>query len=92
MLLAQLHGLVCGWNYGVEITPQNEPFAGCTVPDLNGQYRTRLRMDPFMPGGMRAEPVGPAPLPVFGKWSSAVVGASTGSRFLPARCGRLLYH
>lgn len=66
-LIAQLYGPACGWNYGVEITPENAPFTGCTVPDFNGNYRTRLRMDPFSPGGVRAEPAGPAPLPVFGE-------------------------
>lgn len=67
LLLAQLYGPACGWNYGVEITPEDSPFVGCTVPDASGQYRTRLRMDPFSPSGVRAEPAGPAPLPVFGE-------------------------
>lgn len=65
LLLAQLAGPPCGWNYGVEITPENSPFLGCTVPDANGDYRVRLRMDPFTPGGIRAEPAGPEPYPTF---------------------------
>ncbi|MEY3962802.1 MAG: hypothetical protein RLZZ106_57 [Cyanobacteriota bacterium] len=67
ILLAQLYGPACGWNYGVEITPQNSPFQGCTVPDANGKYRVRLRMDPFSPGGVRAEPAGPPEYPVYGQ-------------------------
>jgi len=67
MLLAQLYGPACAWNYGVEITPKNAPFNDSTVPDFNGQYRTRLRIDTLdMVGGVRAEPAGPALLPVFG--------------------------
>lgn len=67
LLLAQLAGPPCGWNYGFEITPQNSPFMGCTVPDAHGEYRTRLRMDPFTPGGIRAEPAGPAEYPTWGQ-------------------------
>ena len=67
MLLAQLSGPPCGWNYGVNITPEDSPFMGCTVPSTENPYGTRLRMDPFTPGGVRAEPAGPAPLPVFGQ-------------------------
>ncbi len=63
VLLAQLAGPPCGWNYGVELTPQNAPFTGCTVPDARGGYPVRLRMDPFSPGGVRAEPTGPGPNP-----------------------------
>lgn len=59
ILLAQLAGPVCGWNYGVEITPQNSPYMGCVVPDRDNPYGTRLRMYPFMPGGVRSEPAGP---------------------------------
>ena len=65
ILLAQLAGPPCGWNYGVEITPENSPFMGCTVPDANGNYGTRLRMDPFTPGGVRAEPARPNLYPSF---------------------------
>lgn len=61
MLLAQLAGPACGWNYGVEITPENSPYMGCTIPDARGDYTTRLRMDPFTPGGVRAEPAVPPP-------------------------------
>ena len=67
MLLAQLSGPPCGWNYGVEITPENSPVMGCTVPSKADSYGVRLRMDPFTPGGVRAEPAGPAPLPVYGQ-------------------------
>ena len=66
-LLAQLAGPPCGWNYGVVITPENAPITGCTVPDRGNPYGTRLRMDPFTPAGVRAEPAGPAPLPVYGQ-------------------------
>ncbi len=65
LLLAQLAGPPCGWNYGVEITPQDSPFLGCTIPDADGNYRTRLRMDPFTPAGVRAEPVQAQPYPAF---------------------------
>ncbi|QTP86380.1 hypothetical protein SSRP02_p024 [Synechococcus phage S-SRP02] len=64
-LLAQLYGPACGWNYGVVITPENSPFLGCTVPNANGNVRIRLRMDPFTPGGVRAEPAAPEPYPPF---------------------------
>jgi hypothetical protein len=67
MLLAQLSGPACGWNSGMEITPENMPLTGCTVPTKGNPYGTRLRMDPFAPGGVRAEPAGPAPLPVYGQ-------------------------
>jgi hypothetical protein len=67
LLLAQLSGPPCGWNYGVEITPENSPVMGCTVPSKTDPYGVRLRMDPFTPGGVRAEPAGPAPLPVYGQ-------------------------
>lgn len=67
MLLAQLSGPPCGWNYGMEITPENMPLTGCTVPNKADPYGTRLRRDPFAPGGVRAEPAGPAPLPVYGR-------------------------
>ena len=67
LLVAQLSGPACGWNYGVEITPEDAPFTGCTVPDRTNPYGTRLRMDPFTPGGIRAEPAGPAPLPIWGQ-------------------------
>ena len=63
ILLAQMPGPVCGWNYGVELTPQNSPLTGCTVPDASGRLRTRLRMDPFAPGGVRAEPTEASPFP-----------------------------
>ncbi len=59
VLLAQLAGPPCGWNYGVVITPENAPFTGCTVPDARREYPVRLRMDPFSPSGVRAEPASP---------------------------------
>jgi len=37
------------------------------VPTKGNPYGTRLRVDPFAPGGLRAEPAGPAPLPVYGQ-------------------------
>jgi hypothetical protein len=55
----------CGWNYGAQITPENSYVLGCSIPDASGEYGTVLRMDPFAPGGVRAESVSPAPLPVF---------------------------
>lgn len=61
ILLAQLSGPPCGWNYGIEITPDNMPLTGCTVPSKTDPYGTRLRYDPFAPGGIRAEPAGPRP-------------------------------
>lgn len=64
LLLAQVGGPPCGWNYGIEITPEDSPYQGCTVPDFNGRPAVRLRMDPFTPGGVRAEPLpGPSWLP-----------------------------
>ncbi len=56
LLLAQLSGPPCGWSYGVEITPENMPLTGCTVPSKADPYGVRLRMDPFSPSGVRAEP------------------------------------
>lgn len=67
LLLAQLYAPACGWNNGVEITPENSYVLGCSVPDASGDYNTILRTDPFMPGGLRAEPAGPAPLPIYGE-------------------------
>jgi hypothetical protein len=60
LLLAQLSGPPCGWNYGVEITPENMPLTGCTVPSKTDPYGVRLRMDPFSPSGVRAEPARPS--------------------------------
>jgi hypothetical protein len=65
LLLAQLSGPPCGFNYGMEITPQNMPLTGCTVPSKDNPYGTRLRMDPFSPAGVRAEPAGPTPYPIY---------------------------
>lgn len=59
LLLAQLSGPPCGWNYGIEITPENMPLTGCTVPSKTDPYGVRLRMDPFSPSGVRAEPARP---------------------------------
>jgi hypothetical protein len=58
LLIAQLAAPYCGWNYGVEITPQNAPFTGCYVPPPPGQQHggTILREDPLSPGGVRAYP------------------------------------
>lgn len=55
----------CGWNYGAQITPENSYVLGCSVPDASGDGGTVLRMDPFTPGGVRAESGSPSPLPVF---------------------------
>lgn len=63
LLLAQLAAPYCGYNYGVEITPQDAPFTGCYVPSWSGQGGAVLREDPLSPGGVRATPVLPAPLP-----------------------------
>ena len=59
ILLAQLSGPACGWNSGMEITPENMPLTGCTVPSKSDPYGVRLRMDPFSPSGLRAEPARP---------------------------------
>jgi hypothetical protein len=63
ILLAQLSGPPCGYTYGWEITPQNMPLTGCTVPTKGNPYGTRLRMDPYSPSGVRAEPAGPTTNP-----------------------------
>lgn len=60
LLLAQLAGPWCG-QYGS--TPFNNGVLGCTVPNKFDPYGTRLIEDPFAPGGIRAVPAGPAPLP-----------------------------
>lgn len=60
MLLAQLSGPPCGWQYGFENTPENNPVTGCTVPSKTDPYGVRLRMDPFSPSGVRAEPARPS--------------------------------
>lgn len=59
LLLAQLSGPPCGWQYGIENTPENNPVTGCTVPSKTDPYGVRLRMDPFSPSGVRAEPARP---------------------------------
>ena len=56
LLLAQLSGPTCGWNNGMEITPENMPLTGCTVPSKTDPQGVRLRIDPFSPSGLRAEP------------------------------------
>jgi hypothetical protein len=71
--MAQLSGPPCGWNYGVEITPQNSPFMGCTVPSNDSPYGVRLRQDPFSPGGIRGESAAPAPLPVLQPASPVII-------------------
>jgi hypothetical protein len=71
LLLAQLAAPYCGYNYGVEITPQDAFVTGCYVPSWSGQESEArrgqggavLREDPLSPGGVRATPVLPAPLP-----------------------------
>lgn len=63
LLIAQLAGPAC-FDYG--ITPENSGSLGCTVPgpiDGSNPWGSRLRQDPFTPGGIRAEPAGPAPIP-----------------------------
>jgi len=58
LLIAQLSAPNCGWNYGVETTPQNAPFTGCYVPSQPGQPGGAiLREDPLSPAGYRAIPV-----------------------------------
>ena len=61
-LLAQLAGPWCG-QYGID--PQTSPYVGCTVPSTTDPYGTRLRYDPLAPGGIRASPTGPPPLPTY---------------------------
>lgn len=56
LLLAQLAGPRCGWNYGADITPENSPYVGCVVPSKTDPGGTRLRQDMFSPSGVRAEP------------------------------------
>jgi hypothetical protein len=58
LLIAQLGAPYCGWNYGVEITPQNAPFTGCYVPPPAGRQLggAILREDPLSPGGVRSYP------------------------------------
>jgi hypothetical protein len=62
---AQMAAPACGYAFGAWITPENSPVLGCSVPDAAGDYGTVLRVDQFSPGGIRAEPAAPAPLPVF---------------------------
>jgi hypothetical protein len=62
LLLAQLSGPWCG-QYGS--TPFNNGSLGCTVPSSTDPYGTRLIEDPYTPGGVRAVPAAPAPMPVF---------------------------
>ena len=57
ILIAQLAGPVCGYNYGVEITPADSPYVGCVVPDFYGTPAVRLRENPLLPGGIQAEPI-----------------------------------
>jgi hypothetical protein len=59
LLLAQLAGPACGWNYGAEITPENSPYVGCVVPSKTDPGGTRLRLEMFSPSGLRAEPARP---------------------------------
>lgn len=61
LLIGQLAGPWCG-QYGM--TP-DEPFTGCVVPNSSDPYGTRLRTDPFAPGGVRASPAGPPPMPSY---------------------------
>ena len=65
LLIAQIAAPACGYAFGAWITPENSPVLGCSVPDAAGDYGTVLRVDQFSPGGIRAEPAAPAPLPVF---------------------------
>ena len=57
ILLAQLAGPVCGYNYGVEITPDNSPYVGCVLNDRNSRPVVRVKQNPFTPSGYQAEPI-----------------------------------
>lgn len=62
-LIAQLAGPRCGWYPGgIEITPENSPYVGCTVPNPVDPWGTRLRRNPMIEGGVIAVPAGPEPL------------------------------
>lgn len=62
-LIAQLAGPRCGGLFGIKPDDQFVIFTGCTVPDSSNPYGTRLRVDPLTPGGIKASPAGPSPLP-----------------------------
>jgi hypothetical protein len=50
----------CGWNYGVEITPEDAWLTGCFIPSWkNDGSGTQIKIDVFSPGGVRATPVPP---------------------------------
>jgi hypothetical protein len=60
ILLAQLAGPVCGYNYGVEITPDDSPYVGCVINDRNANPAVRIKQNPFTPSGYQAQPI-PSP-------------------------------
>ena len=57
ILLAQLAGPVCGYNYGVEITPDDSPYVGCVINDRDSRPAVRIKQNPFTPSGYQAEPI-----------------------------------
>jgi hypothetical protein len=57
ILLAQLAGPPCGYYLGTEITPEDAPFTGCTLPDFYGRPVVNVRENPLMPGGYSVEPI-----------------------------------
>ena len=57
ILLAQLAGPVCGYNFGVELTPDNSPYVGCVINDRNSRPAVRIKQNPFTPSGYQAEPI-----------------------------------
>ena len=60
LLISQLAGPVCGYNYGVEITPDNSPYVGCVLNDRDSRPAVRIKQNPFTPSGYQAEPI-PSP-------------------------------
>lgn len=65
LLIAQLAGPPCGYHLGGWVSPQSAPFTGCTLTNGAGRPTVNLRLDPFSPSGVRAEPLPPQTLPVF---------------------------
>ena len=60
ILLSQLAGPVCGYNFGVEITPDDSPYVGCVINDRNSRPAVRIKQNPFTSSGYQAEPI-PSP-------------------------------
>ena len=62
LLISQLAGPVCGYNFGVLITPEDSPYVGCVINDRNSRPAVRIKQNPFTPSGYQAEPI-PFPYP-----------------------------